>query len=168
MEEWREIKGYEGLYEVSNTGKVRSLKRATTRGKILRFQTDKDGYFKCCLCKENKKTTAFVHRLVAIAFIDNPKNYPIINHKDECKNNNNVENLEWCSYQYNATYNGVHLKNGVKKRIPIRAIKGNEILEFVSIKEASEYLGVAHYNISGCLHNHRGRKTLSGYRFEYL
>lgn len=168
MEEWRAIKGYEGLYEVSNTGKVRSLERATTKGKILKPQIDKDGYLKCCLCKNNKKRTALIHRLVAIAFIDNPKNYPLINHKDECKNNNHIENLEWCSHQYNSTYNGIHLKMGAKKRIPIRAIKGNEILEFSSIKEASDCLGVAHYNISGCLHNHRGRKTLKGYRFEYL
>lgn len=105
MEEFRDIKGYEGLYQVSNLGRVKSLNyNHTKKEKILKWSKDKDGYLISSLCKEGKHKTFTVHRLVAEAFLDNPHNYPCINHKDENKTNNNVENLEWCTVKYNVNY----------------------------------------------------------------
>lgn len=167
MERWQPIKEYEGLYEVSDKGRVRSLKRKTTNGKILKPVLDKDGYLLVSLSKNNHKAHKRVHRLVAETFIENPNNYPVVNHKDECKQNNNVENLEWCTIQYNTLYNGANYRRALSRRVPIIAIKDNQKLFFNSIMDAATTLGVAHYNISGCLHKAKGRKTLKGYRFEY-
>lgn len=110
---WKDIKGYEGFYQVSDTGEVKSLER-TRVGKngssvivpecIRKQKTDKDGYKEVALCKDGKMKYCRVHRLVAEAFLDNPNGYPIINHKDENPANNNVNNLEWCTEQYNRQY----------------------------------------------------------------
>lgn len=109
MEEWRGISEYDGLYEVSNFGRVKRLARELTDGrkikeKIMANVKDKDGYLTIVLYK-NKKAKGFkVHRIVAKAFIPNPDNMPVVNHKDEDKTNNHVSNLEWCSYVYNNNY----------------------------------------------------------------
>lgn len=107
-EEWKGIKGYENKYQISNLGRVRSLDRIDSRGerrkgKILKGRRNKYGYMKVALYDKIPKEK-FIHRLVAEAFIDNPCNHPIINHKDEDKSNNNVLNLEWCSCSYNVSY----------------------------------------------------------------
>lgn len=99
IEEWRPVVGYEGLYEVSNTGQVRNY-----RGKLLRPGLNHNGYLKCVLCKKGKTKTIYIHRLVAQVFIPNPDNLPEVNHKDEVKSNNCVENLEWCNRKYNCNY----------------------------------------------------------------
>jgi hypothetical protein len=93
-EKWKAIKGYEGLYEVSDLGRVRSLKRATTSGKVLKGVPDKDGYIYVSLSKNNIKRRYSVHRLVAAAFIqnDNPQK-TVINHRNEDKQDNRAENL---------------------------------------------------------------------------
>ena len=114
MEKWKPIAGYEGLYEVSNLGNVRSLDRvirakhnstALRKGRILTpFYEEKKGYYQVALSKDGKEKKQRVHRLVAVAFLDNPFNYTDINHKDEIKTNNNVNNLEWCSREYNNNY----------------------------------------------------------------
>ena len=138
MEEWRSIPGYEGLYEVSNLGRVRSLDRYVKysngmihlhKGKVLSPGKDTDGYLKVVLNCNRKCKTITVHRLVALTFIPNPDNLPIINHKDEDKTNNSVDNLEWCTQQYNLNYNdvqkrksqrmkenGIYEKNALKRR----------------------------------------------------
>ena len=105
---WKDIPGYEGLYQVSNLGQVRSLKFGKI--KILK-QEDKNGYKRIQL----KKKHFLVHRLVAICFIDNPLNYPIINHKDEDPSNNKIDNLEWCSIQYNNNYSRKYINTKSKK-----------------------------------------------------
>ena len=94
MEIWKSIFGYEGLYEVSNYGNVKSL---ISNGKILKPSKDKAGYLILTLCKDKNHKTKLVHRLVAIAFLHNPENKPEVNHKgdDGNKQNNHVYNLEW-------------------------------------------------------------------------
>ena len=114
MEEWRDIKGYEGKYQVSNLGRVRSLNFNKT-GKIKELSYAKRrGYLGVTLFKDKKPKTFAVHRLVAEMFIPNPNNYPQVNHKDENKLNNNVENLEWCTVLYNNCY-GTRLKKVSEK-----------------------------------------------------
>lgn len=115
-EEWRPVVGYEGFYEVSNTGKVRSLDRCVQqrnmykevthiyRGRELKLKKHRDGYLVATLCKGKTMKCFQVHRIVASAFIPNPDRLPQINHKDENKQNNNVNNLEWCTSKYNNNY----------------------------------------------------------------
>lgn len=111
-EEWRDIPCFEGFYQVSNLGRIKILEKRVRIGNNTRIIKErianpyirKNGYIKITLYKPSCTKNFFVHRLVAIAFIDNPNNYPIINHKDENPSNNRMENLEWCTYQYNNTY----------------------------------------------------------------
>ena len=111
MEEvWKDVVGYESLYQVSNLERIKSLPKIDLRGhlrneKILCMFTTKQGYQQLGLHKEGKEHKYLVHQLVAQAFIPNPHNYPIVNHKKEFeKTNNRVDNLEWCTYSYNANY----------------------------------------------------------------
>lgn len=111
---WKDIQGYEGIYQVSSHGRVRSLDRIVERkgssgnffvkGRVLTQSDDTHGYMKVNLTKHDQKRTFKVHRLVAIHFLDNPNNLPCVNHKDENKLNNNVDNLEWCTKEYNNSY----------------------------------------------------------------
>jgi hypothetical protein len=105
---WKEIKDYEGLYQISNLGRVKSLEKKVgfrkRKEKILKQHFDKDGYVKVYLCKNSKVKFLSVHRLIAQAFIPNPDELPQINHKDENKANNKIENLEWCTCKYNINY----------------------------------------------------------------
>lgn len=113
MEIWKDIEGYEGFYQVSNEGRVKSLERTITykdnRKKILKekilhpFLSDL-GYYHVMLSKNGTPKRYKVHRLVAKAFIPNPSNLPIINHMDENPKNNKAENLEWCDHKYNINY----------------------------------------------------------------
>ena len=110
---WRPIVGYEGLYEVSNTGQVKSFDRYVKysngrihlhKGKVLSPIKDRDGYLQVNLCYSGRINSIKVHRLVAQAFIPNPDNLPQVNHRDEDKSNNRVDNLEWCTAKYNNNY----------------------------------------------------------------
>ena len=109
---WRPIKGYEGLYEVSNLGRIKSLKFGKER--IMKLGTNSCGYLHIGLYKNGKRKIFLVHRLVMEAFTLNTDNLPFINHKDENKQNNNVNNLEWCTVKYNNTY-GTRIERGSKK-----------------------------------------------------
>lgn len=110
MEEvWKDIPRYEGMYQVSNLGRVKSLDRIGLAGqkiygRVLKACYDKNGYCLVNLYKGGKCKTFRVHRLVAEQFIENPRNYPMINHRDEMKTNNCTDNLEWCDAKYNANY----------------------------------------------------------------
>lgn len=124
-EVWKPVVGFEGLYEVSNKGRVRSIdreilqKNGRTRKKVgvvlKQFITNK-GYPYVMVNKDYKQHLKTVHHLVAEAFIPNPNNYPVVNHKDEDKTNNCVENLEWCTSSYNNTYNGVNKRVSAKMK----------------------------------------------------
>ena len=112
---WKDIKGFEGLYQISNYGRVKSLQmyaggKYIRRNKILMPCNNGNGYYIVYLMKDRKRNVKYIHRLVAQAFIENPNNYSCINHKDENKTNNNVNNLEWCTYKYNNNYGNHNLK----------------------------------------------------------
>lgn len=102
-EVFKQIIGYEGLYKVSNYGRVYSVPRKTSKGGFLKLQTNK-GYVQVGLSKKGVLKTEKVHQLVAKSFLQNINNYPCINHKDENPSNNHVQNLEWCTYKYNLNY----------------------------------------------------------------
>lgn len=104
IEEWKDIKGYENKYQISNLGRVKALDyRRTGKEQIISIKNNK-GYSEVALWKDSKRKMFMVHRLVAQAFIPNPNNLPQVNHKDENKTNNIVENLEWCTQSYNNSY----------------------------------------------------------------
>ena len=167
-EEWKDIEGFEGYYQVSNMGNVKSLNyNKTGKEKIMKTWDSGQGYQKVQLCKDGKSKTYTVHRLVATAFLENPDNLPVINHKDENPKNNNVDNLEWCSVLYNNTYNGKIERIAEKNKKPIYSINkvSGLIMYWNSIKEASRVLGIAPQSISNCL---KGRhKSIKGYTFFY-
>ena len=99
---WKDIKGFEGHYQVSNFGRVKSIKFRKER--ILKPANNGCGYLYVNLSKNGKYNIYLIHRLVALIFISNPNNLPEINHRDEDKTNNKVENLEWCDRKYNMNY----------------------------------------------------------------
>ena len=111
MEEWRDVVGYEGLYEVSDLGKVRS----SYTGRILSPGISQ-GYYYVALYKDGIRHNKQVNRLVAEAFLPNVKRYPLVHHKNEIKTDNELSNLEWQSYTYNNTYNGVAVRRGENQR----------------------------------------------------
>lgn len=165
-EEWRDIVGYEGLYQVSNLGRVKSLDRIVhhkannyykvdfdrlVKGKIIR-QCLSNGYMVLDLCKNGEIKNHIVHRLVAIAFIENPNKYPVVNHKDECRSNNRVENLEWCTQKYNNEYSNTQKIASSSRKIAIWQFDKdfNFIKEYDSAADAERELGFCHINISEC------------------
>ena len=106
---WKDIKGYEGIYQISNFGEVIRLRSYDSRNhlrnsKILKQRTTSDGYLQLGLHKNGKETKYLVHRLVAEAFLPNPDNLTEVNHIDENKQNNCISNLEWCTHKYNTNY----------------------------------------------------------------
>lgn len=164
---WKDIEDYEGLYQVSSFGKIKSLPRNTTikKARILKPSIDKDGYYKVPLSKNGIIKRCFVHRLVAQTFLENKNNYPVVNHKDENKQNNNVDNLEFCSIKYNTNYNGANFRRALKKRKAIYQIKnGIVIKKWDSATTASKKLKISRGNIVSCLY--KNRKTAGGYQWE--
>ena len=123
-EEWKSIKGYEGLYEVSNYGNVRSLDRYASNGrkiilysgKVLSKNLGTNGYHSVQLSKDNQVNRKMIHRLVAEAFIPNPDELSQVNHIDENKLNNHVSNLEWCTAKYNTNYGGAIKRSSEKRK----------------------------------------------------
>ena len=169
-EVWKPVRNYEGLYEVSNMGRVKSLNyNKTGKERIMKLNKDKDGYLLVNLHKNAKMECCKVHRLVATAFLDNSNNLPEVNHKDENKLNNCVDNLEWCSRSYNMTYNGRAKKVGKKlrgrkqteehnkkraekRKKPIFSINKESglIIWWKSAKEAGKILGIDSSSITKC------------------
>lgn len=135
-EEWKEIKDYEN-YEVSDFGRVRR------NGKILKPWKNRKGYLHVDLSKNGIRRAVKVHRLVAQAFLPNPQNLPCVNHKDENKINNTVDNLEWCTYEYNNNYSKA-------KPVLQYDLLGNLIREWPSGVKVEEELGIHQQSISMC------------------
>lgn len=171
QEEWRAVKGYEGLYEVSNLGKIRNAKTLH----ILSIFKNKRGYCRVDLWKNNKQKKYAVHRVVAEAFIPNIYNKPQVNHIDENKSNNNADNLEWCTQLENHNCGTVNerisksLTNNPKKSKPVAAYDDdmNLIASFPSIYEASRQVGISASTIGDCLHHRRGAIHAGGYRWQF-
>ena len=166
MEEWLNIDGYPD-YQVSNTGKVKSIKYGKER--ILKQGTNKYGYHLVQLYRDGKYKNMKVHRLVAEAFISNPDNLPQINHKDENPLNNNVENLEFCDAKYNINY-GTHNKRMAKTKTGIyntkisKAVKCLETsVVYPSLAEIQRKIGFSKQNISACCNG----KRKSAYKFHW-
>lgn len=176
-EVWKDIVGYEGLYQVSSSGTVRSLDRYVphkTFGKkfcegcMMAAHINNAGYMTVNLCKHNKYKSFDIHRLVALAFIPNPDNLPQVNHKDENKHNNCVDNLEWCTNQENNLY-GTKVERQVKKiKKPVLQYdcEMNFIKEWESPTDAEEFFSGKHTGaISRCINGKS--KTSYGYKWKY-
>jgi len=175
-EQWKDIFGYEELYQVSNYGRVRSLPRNGTVNeiKILKLQKDIDGYLRVFLYKNRKAKPHKVHRLVAYAFIPNDNIFKTeINHLNEDKIDNRVENLEWCTRKENANY-GTRTERSTKanmnhpkksKQVNQYSLDGNFIRSFPSTKEIERQLGFFQESISACC---LGKiKTSHGFLWKY-
>jgi hypothetical protein len=170
---WRDIIGYEGLYQVSNMGRVKSLERdvaskngskRTVREQILKSNTNQDGYLQVSLYYSGKMKTFKIHRLVCEAFHENPKNKPCVNHIDENKTNNAASNLEWCTYEENNNH-GTHTAR-ISKPVGQYTRDGKLIKIWQSASEVERQLGFATQNITAVA---RGkRKTANGYVWKYI
>lgn len=181
-EEWRPVKGYEGLYEVSSFGRVRSLDRVTIkvdgrrdvkRGNQLKLKFDKSGYLRAWLsdaANGKKEKNAPVHRLVMDAFVPNPDNLPCVNHRNEDRTANYPDNMEWCTVAYNNAYgnrtaNATITMNNRARNILQFDLSGKLIAEYKSQTEAAIINGFKRGNISACC---RGvNKTAYGYIWKY-
>lgn len=172
MERWKDIIGYEGLYQVSNLGRVRSLGNKTHPGiHLMKLIISKFGYVVIKLCKDGKEKLLKVHRLVAKAFIPNPLNLPHINHINEDKTDNRVSNLEWCDSKYNNIY-GTRLKRVVEantngklsKQVMQYTMDGEFVREWPSTKECGRN-GFNQSAVAACC---RGVKPhYKGYLWKY-
>lgn len=149
MEEiWKPIQGYEGLYSISSFGRVYSY----YSNKILSPGKTLDGYLYVILSKNKTKKIHLLHRLVSIAFIPNPNNYPIVNHKDEDPSNCNINNLEWCDYSYNNLYSDVgnRATKHLRRKVYQYDFQGNLINVFDSLRECGRRLNFSSGDISRC------------------
>ena len=170
---WKDIEGYEGLYQVSNLGRIKSLvKNGCKQEKITTGALRKDGYMMIYLSKNGKKKYHSVHRIVAKVFIPNPNNLPYVNHKNENKADNRAINLEWCDAKYNVNYGTCiarRAKAQTNRHGAISVIQyslvGSVIAEYPSMMEASRKSNVPVRAICACCKNHQ--KSAFGYVWKY-
>ena len=184
MEEiWKPVVGYEGFYEVSNLGRVRSLDRVTMKphprngvmtryikpGRIMKPASHPNGYLTICLKVNGSKENCLVHRLVGKAFVPGFFEGADINHKNEMRTDNSAENLEWCTRSYNLKYNERAKHVGIIQGKPVEqlSLDGELIATYYTIRQAESATGVNHNNISKCCRHLYGYKTAGGYRWKY-
>lgn len=163
MEKWKDVVGYEGLYEVSNKGRIKTTRRKGTQGGFKKFTTNQDGYYRVKLCKDGKGRRTMVHRVVYEAFVGEIPKGLEINHIDENKTNNCVENLEAVTHLENVRHGtGIErMKAGLCKAVLQFTPDGKLVERHNSIKEAFEKTGVHRCNISWCCNGNI--KTAVGY-----
>lgn len=148
QEVWKDISDFEGLYQVSNLGRVKSFRRSTKHRweseYILKPSLANNGYYQVTLYDNTHKRKFSVHRLVATAFIPNPDNLPMVNHKDENRLNNEVSNLEWCTARYNNLYGTALIRSIETNSRPVEQLTqdGRVIASYCSAKVASALLGI--------------------------
>lgn len=188
MEQWKPIEGYEGRYEVSSYGRIKSLKRlinkflwgkyvlCLSKEKILALVPDHNGYFRIVLCKDGITKGYSVSRLVATAFLDNPNNYPCVLHNDDNPKNNNVDNLEWNTQKKNQQDGALRGRFGAynkgkfgelasaSKAVLQKDIQGNVINDWACAREAHRDMGVCYKKVSAaCI----GGKPYKGFIWEF-
>lgn len=151
----------DGSYLVSPDGQVYSLKAE----KFLCVQDNGHGYKVVNTRINGVKKQYYVHRLVAVAFVDNPNGYPEVNHKDENPANNRVDNLEWCTAKYNKNYGNRAKKFSISRGVPVRCVETNQV--FHGVREASRVTGINASSISACCNGYRNTKTAGGFRWQY-
>lgn len=179
MEEiWEDIKGLEGLYQVGNLGRVKGLERKAKNGcilpeRLLKGCIQSDGYLVVKIRLDMKEFRRYVHRLVAEAFLPNLNNFPQVNHKDEDKTNNNVENLEWCSLRYNIEYGTARersqntIKEKYSKAVCQFNLNGSFIKEYKSISEAAKVNKTIPTRICDCCKSNGRGKSAGGFMWRY-
>lgn len=170
----KQIKGYEGLYDVSSSGEIISLSRdkllpngkvcLSKEKRIRPAKIGKDGYEIVYLRKDGKSNRHYVHRIVAETFIENPNSMEFVNHKDGRKYHNSVENLEWCDRSQNARHAYRILGVGKTRKIAQYDKRGNYIKTWSNAYEAHEKLGISAGNINSCVNKYR--RSAGGYRWE--
>lgn len=200
---WKDVKGYENIYQVSELGEVKSFDKVIyqkdgrerfIKGRIMKQRKNNKDYHIICLSKDGKKKTFLVHRLVAIAFIENPDNLEQVNHKDGNKSNNSKDNLEWMTqpdnmkhaYDNNLRDRGIgrKLSQETKDKMsksrknhkayyhkPVAQIdpETDEIIKvFNSTHDASKEFNCSHTSISEVARGKKGRKTTKGFKWKYV
>lgn len=179
---WKDVKGFEGRYEVSNFGRVRSVSRMVgmeynnphySKGKLLTIRTNRNASGYSCVSmaqygRKNRPKQFYVHRIVAEAFIENPLGYNEINHKDENKQNNCADNLEWCDRMYNIRY-GTAIERKIKsmeKSVCRKVIMISSVGETIypSITKAAKNNNLQHYQVYSCCKN---GSIINGLKFRF-
>lgn len=179
---WKDIVGYEGLYQISNLGNVRSLNYKNTKEcKNLVKKINNKGYEYVTLSKQKEYKPFLVHRLVATAFIQKVDGFTIVNHKDENPLNNSADNLEWCNHKYNSDYyfsrHGEEFSNTIRikktgriiknnKKVAQKSLKGETIRIFDNSVMVEKELGYYRSSIVACCK--KKRKTAHGYKWEFV
>lgn len=171
-EKWKSIEGYEGLYEISTMGRVKSMERKVKNGngyrivreRILKPHKHNNGYLQLLIHKEGTIKKYYIHRLVAEAFISNPLNFPEVNHLNEDKTDNRLENLEFCDKKHNCNY-GTRIERISKANSkPVKCIETG--LTFSSATEVKRKFGFTSQSISACCNGKR--KTCGKYHWKFV
>lgn len=165
VEIWQPVKDFEGLYEVSNLGKVKSIERNGTKGGVLKQHIDRYGYLKVVLHKKNKPHYFTVHRLVATAFVENPENKPAVDHIDCDRKNNKASNLRWCSVKENVYFSHKLGHQKWNAKAIIATSPTGETIKCSSQHDAAINTGVSQTNVGKCANGKTDK--VKGWAFRY-